>query len=206
MTNWDARSEDYLLSLGFSKYKKTKYVMLNQDIFYYLSFEGIKNNIDVWYVFHPLVLPELSPNKGWSGGAGGIPSKPLSIENDSDIPGVQLLLKECLQNSLPKLLAKASSLEGLSEMYNLNQFPKGNYPKLVCYLAAKRYDKAKEVLQWLMSNFDQHPQGDDVKSVINYLSTLETPREIEQWLEQQKELNLKHLSLVRLYKQVKSLS
>jgi len=73
MPDWDAQSEDYLLSLGFSKYKKTKYVMLNQDIFYYLSFEGVKRNIDVWYVFHPLTLPELSPNKGWFGGAGGIP-------------------------------------------------------------------------------------------------------------------------------------
>jgi len=199
MPDWDTKSKDYLLTLGFSKYKKNKYVMVTSDIFYYLSFEGKKKNIYVWYAFHPLSLPELWPSKGWFGGAGGIPDDYLSIENDNDIPIVQQQIKDHLIRSLPVLLEKAKNLTGLSEMYNTDDFPKGNYPKLICYLSAKEYRKAKKTLKWLVENNDQYPQGDDVKEVIEKLLGL-SDDEIDVWLGEIKEKNIKKLKLTKLLK------
>lgn len=200
MPDWDTKSKDYLFSLGFSKYKKNKYVMVNSDIFYYLSFEGKKKNITVWYVFHPLSLPELWPSKGWPGGAGGIPYDELSIESDDDIPVIQQCLKDHLTKSLPELLKKAENLIGLSEMYNLEISPKGNYPKLICYLSAKIYEQAKVTHKWLIDNYNEYPQGNDVKEVIDNLLEVENNEEVEQWLNIEKEKNIKRLSLVRLFK------
>lgn len=202
MPDWDTKSKDYLLSLGFSKYKKNKYVMVNSDILYYLSFEGKKKNIYIWYVFHPLSLPELWPSEGWPDAAGGIPHNELSIESDDDIPVIQQCLKDHLTKSLPTLLKKAENLIGLSEMYNLEKLPKGNYPKLICYLSAKKYEQAKVINKWLIDNYNEHPQGDDVKEVLDSLLKLENNEEIEQWLNMKKEQNIRKLNLVRLFKKI----
>jgi len=189
----DHASKEILENNGFKPYKKNQYVLIRDDMLFYLSFQGKKKDIYIWYAVYPLCLPNISFGSGWGKSAGRKPEKEneLFINKETEISNVSKNLSSIVKDEYLPFITQIHSLKDIAEMYSpwhaagFSFLALGEYKKGINYL--KEYKKFKESLS----------EYSTVEKEIDDFINNAQEANIDSLLEHQRKLNISKLRLSR---------
>lgn len=176
---------------GFSEYKNSHFIQIRDEIIFYVSLQGRKKDIYVWYAIYPLSLPNIWFGNGFGKCAGRIPAREnaLSIESAKDVQAASSKLNEILTKELFPKLRKIKSLEDIADKY----LPW--YPSAFTYLAMGNFDKGilllNEYVEFKRSLYDNAEIEDEVEQFLNTA----TKENVSGLLDTARENNIKKLRL-----------
>jgi hypothetical protein len=115
----------------------------------FVSFQGQKKDIYIWYSALPVSLPGLWPSAGCQRACGRLPHKSgmLTLMDDSRLPKVTEELYLLLESQVLPHLFQLSKLEQLTEAMDESLTPYGAFPKAFCYFEQRRFPDGREVLE-----------------------------------------------------------
>jgi hypothetical protein len=188
---FDESSKMLLKYHGFHEYKKKQYVLIKNDIVFYLNFQGRKNDIYLWFAIYPLSLPNIWFGCGFGKCSGRIPEKEksISISSESEIQKISDQLKNIVANELIPRFEATNNLRDIADLY----LP--SYAAGFAYLAMGEFEKGikllKEYVVFKKSLSDLASIEDEVKYFIDNA----TKEEISNLLDIEKTKNIKKLRL-----------
>ena len=163
---------------------------------FYLTFQGRKKDIYIWYSIYPLCMPQIWLSVGWGNCSGRIPEmeNELSIKDDSEILKASTCIKEKIENSFLPLVSKIASIKDITNMYI------AGYPAGISYLAMGDFNKGIKLLndyKDFKESFGSNVLIED--GVLEFINNA-SPDNIESMLEKERQQNIKKLRLRKYIK------
>lgn len=193
---FDEASKSILSEHGFREYKKKQYILIKEDVVFYLTFQGSKKDIYIWYSIYPLCMPKIRLGVGWGNCSGRIPEaeNELSIKDDTEIINASTYLKVNVENTFLPLVSKITSIKDIANMYI------AGYPAGISYLAMGDFNKGIKLLndyKDFKESFGSNVLIED--GVLDFINNA-SPDNIESMLEKERQQNIKKLRLRKYIK------
>ena len=138
-----------LLEKGFKKHKTKDFIAVKKDMVFVVSFQGIKNDIYLWYCISPLCLPNLWINRGFHPAAGRFPEVENTLQQNQNIENQ---INEVLDNKVLPLFSKCNEMSDLINLYESGN-DKAKFSKAFCLFGIGEYKKAQIELMQLKEIF-----------------------------------------------------
>ena len=180
-----------LEQVGFFEYKKRQYICVRSDMIFYVSFQGRKKDIYIWYAIYPLSLPNICFGSGFGKCSGRIPKNEneisISSENDASITASKL--NEIL---ITELIPKFRSIKSISDIAD-DFLPW--YPSAFAYFAMGNYEKGMLLLKDYAEFKNGLSEYSMVEEEVELFMNNATPESINSLLENERQNNIKKLKL-----------